>query len=82
METRIDEPVDVLASFRGVTVMPRRFRWQGRVITVTTLNLAYRVQEGTATQRYFSVSNPTATYLLKFDPLHLNWRLESVSAKD
>jgi len=82
MEELLSEPVDVLATFKERVVTPRRFRWQGRVLTVKTLNLTYRVKNGGATYRYFSVSAPGGTYLLRFDPIDLSWLLESVYPSD
>ena len=78
MEELLSESIDVLATFKERAVVPRRFRWKGKVLTIEALNLTYRVKNGGVTDRYFSVSAPGGTYLLRFNPADLSWFLESI----
>lgn len=81
MHELIDDPVDVLVSFRENRVIPKRMRWDNRVYNLRTVNLVHTAREGAKRVFYFSVSDLTNSFKLKLDPESLEWRLvETYSA--
>ena len=82
----IDEPVDMLVSFRDNRVIPKRMRWNMRDYDIKTVNLVHTAREGAKRVFYFSISDGFTSarggsasggnyFKLKLDPESLEWRL-------
>ena len=70
-----DDPINILVEFVGNCVQPREFVWSNRLYTVDQVNLVHTTQEGEKCYIFFSVSNATNMFKLRFDPSALEWRL-------
>lgn len=84
MFEQINEPVDVAALFsaRGgttfggkPTLIPKKFKWQGREYPIKTVNLTYSSFEGRIKFYYFAVSDNTSYFKLRFNSQNLSWVL-------
>ncbi len=72
------EPINVWVFFKGATVEPYVFFWNGRKIQIDSINLVHTAKEDGATVYYFSVSSMGNFYRLKFNLNKLKWFLEAV----
>lgn len=72
----LNDPVDVLTAFVDGGMRPIRFRWQGRVVSVTRVTGQWNRREGQTVLRYFAVQGPREeTYELCFDAKVPRWVL-------
>jgi len=71
----IDEPVDMVVTFRDNRVIPKRMRWNMREYEIRSVNLVHTAREGAKRIFYFSVSDLTNSFKLRLDPEFLEWRL-------
>lgn len=71
----INEPIDVLVNFAGKRVAPQVFKWNGREYKIKQVNLIHHAREGTKRIFYFSVSDLTNYFKLRFDPEFMEWEL-------
>lgn len=78
----LQEPINVWTLFKGNTITPHIFFWQGRKIKVETVNLVHTTKEGSATRYHFSVSSNGNFYRLGFELTKLKWFLEAVDEDD
>jgi hypothetical protein len=82
MAEKINEPVEVWASFAKGKLRPLRFHWRGRAYPVRKTEFVHFSQKGAAKRYYFSVVAPGATYQLIFNSQTFGWRLAKVEAND
>lgn len=75
MYEMINEPIDVIVTFVGKRVAPRILKWNGQEYRVKQVNLVHHANEGNKRVFYFSVSDLTNYFKLRFDPEFLEWRL-------
>ena len=80
MYEKIDQPIQVVASFAGKKVVPHSFVWGQRRYTVKSVNLVHTEGSGARVLFHFSVSDEANTFKLCFNPRDLTWRLEEVYA--
>ncbi len=81
METqKLRENVRVYADFNGQQVRPVAFKWGGKRYDVQRVNLVYRRRVGKRFVWCFAVSDDAHSFVLVYDPEHLSWTLEEVSA--
>lgn len=78
MHELINDPIDVIASFHGSRVVPRRMRWNGRAYNIQKVHLIHSTQEGATRVFYFSVSDADHAFKLRFDTEKLEWKLAEV----
>ena len=74
----INEPINVWVYFKGITIQPFAFFWQGRRIKIESVNLVYTSKQDGATIHNFAVSAGGNYYKLRFDLRRLKWCLEEV----
>ena len=72
---KYNDPVDVLASFSGTRAVPHAIKWHNKRYPITKVNLVHVAHEGRGKAYYFSVSDATNFFKLKFDTENLEWRL-------
>ena len=72
---KYNDPVDVLASFAGNRAVPHAMKWGNKRYPITKVNLVHIANEGVGKSYYFSVSDATNFFKLKFDTNNLEWRL-------
>ncbi len=75
MNETYNDPVDVLVSFRGTTVRPETIHWGRNSFRVDKVNLIHSAREGDNKIYFFSVSDDTHSFKLRFDPGLMEWRL-------
>ncbi len=75
---RIDEPIEVLAAFRGNGMEPMVFKWNKKKYPIKKINLMHVLKDGREWIHYYSVSGDGATYRLAYYPLTFKWVLEEV----
>ena len=82
MVVQIDEPVDVLASFSSAgKLLPRKFRWRGRIYDITRIHQVHQARQGSATLCYFACSDGISPYRkLCFNNVTRVWTLEETEA--
>jgi len=74
----VNDPISVLASFRGSVVKPLAFQWGGRDWNVRRVNMVHESRDGRAKLVYFSVSDDANYFKLRFNSETLAWTLEEV----
>ena len=75
MHELLNDPVDVVASFKNNRVFPRAMCWNQKNYKIDTVNLVHTAREGHKRVFYFSVSDLSNYFKLKLDPESLEWRL-------
>lgn len=75
---KVQEPIEVLAAFRGHRVEPMVFKWGGKDYRVTKVNLVHTLNDGRERIHYFSVSGEGGVYRLAYRPLAFTWTLEEI----
>jgi len=75
---KINEPINVIASFAGNKVVPHAFTWEQKRYSIKKLNLVHSERIGRDLIYYFSVSDKANTFKLAFNPIELKWRLEEL----
>lgn len=75
---KIQEPVAVLASFRGGAAKPLRFSWAGRTYCVDVVNGAWTDRQGDIYSLHFSVQSGGQTYYLHFSSKQVQWWLDEI----
>lgn len=80
MNTAVDDRIDVVVSFEGNRVIPRRLRWNRRDYDIARVNLVHMAREGEKRVFYFSVSDFANYFKLRFDAETLEWRLVEIYA--
>jgi len=71
----INDPIDVIVNFAGKRVAPKVFKWNGKEYPVKQVNLVHHGKEGNKHIFYFSVSDLTNYFKLRFDPEFMEWRI-------
>ena len=72
----INEPVEVVASFKGKEIFPALLKWRKKVYKIKKLNLVFEGRCGKDRVYYFSVSDETNYFKLVFNTRDLSWNIE------
>ncbi len=75
MFQQIDDPIQVLVSFKDGQIKPIKFLWHQREYLVTSVNLVYHHFEGRVKFYYFAVSDSANYFKLRFNADDLTWVL-------
>lgn len=79
MIEKVQEPIEVLSRFVEGKVQPMRFRWRGRVFTVSEITGTWLKRTGDQPSHFFSVGVGTHDhYELCFRPRSCQWTLENI----
>jgi hypothetical protein len=79
MIEKVQEPIEVLSRFVEGKVQPMRFRWRGRVFTVSRITSTWMKRVGDQRAHFFSVGVGTHDhYELSFQPRSCQWTLENI----
>ncbi len=79
MIEKVQEPVEVLGRFHEGKIQPLRFRWRGRVFTITETTGTWVKRAGEHRVHYFSVGVGTRDYYeLSYQARTSNWFLENI----
>jgi len=74
----VNEPVDMLVSFRDNRVQPWIMKWNGKKYDIKQINLVHATREGNKKIFYFSVSDMINYFKIRFDTDSLEWRLVEI----
>jgi hypothetical protein len=76
---KIQEPIEVLGKFLEGKIQPLRFRWRGRVFTVSQVTGTWIKRVGEHRVHYFSVGVGTRdAYELSYEARTTRWTLENI----
>jgi hypothetical protein len=75
MHELLNDPIDVLVSFKDNRVFPHTMRWNQKDYKIKDVNLVHSAREGSKRVFFFSVSDSNNYFKLKLDPEVLEWRL-------
>jgi hypothetical protein len=79
MIEKVQEPIEVLSRFVEGKVQPMRFRWRGRVFTVSSITGTWIKRVGDQRAHFFSVGVGTQDhYEISFQPRSCQWTLENI----
>jgi hypothetical protein len=76
---KIQEPIEVLTKFVDGKIQPMRFRWRGRVFTVSEIAGLWDKRVGEHRAHFFSVGVGTRDYYeLCYQTRSSQWTLENI----
>jgi hypothetical protein len=78
MYDNINEPIDVIVSFKKNEVVPKFFNWRRKIYKITKVHLVHASKAGTQTLYHFSVTDETNYFQLVFNPFTLTWILATI----
>lgn len=79
MIERIDEPVDIIATFKGGKLAPRAFLWHGRRYNVKEITSMWTDLEGQFRRYFYAVTTDAPNlYELIFRTKDLHWVLTKI----
>lgn len=78
MYEKINEIIDVVASFKKTTVEPKFFFWRRKIYKVGKVHLIHTSRQGAQILYHFSVTDEINYFELIFNPLLLSWTLENL----
>lgn len=78
MYDQINEPIEVIVSFKKNEIIPRFFRWRRKIYKVAKVHLVHTSQVGCQTLYHFSVTDEANYFQLVFNPFNLTWILETL----
>ncbi len=79
MIEKVQEAVEVLSKFEEGRIQPMRFRWRGRVFTVSEVTGSWVQRVGDHQEHFFSVGVGTQDYYeLRYRPRLSKWTLENI----
>jgi hypothetical protein len=78
MLEKVDDPIEVMASFNSRKVMPTFFKWKGKTYHIEKLNLVHKERDGNDKIYYFSVSDKVNYFRLAFFTRDLSWRIQEL----
>jgi len=77
-QTIVHEAIEVDAYFTKEHVVPRAFRWAGRIYRIDSINQRWTGHTGGIKLYYFAVSSGGNAYKLCYNSAMLSWTLEEV----
>jgi hypothetical protein len=79
MIEKIQEPIEVLTKFLEGKIQPLRFRWRGRVFTISEITGNWVKRVGEHRVHYFSVGVGTKDYYeICYESRTLQWTLQNI----
>ena len=70
--------IKVGAVFKGSTIIPKWFIWEGRKYNVKSIDYTWEDRQGEEKLVMFAVSDGTNTYELAYNAVRMNWTLGKV----
>jgi len=74
----INEPIEVVVSFKKGGVVPKFFRWRHKIYKVSDVHLVHTSHLGNQLLYHFSVTDRTNYFQLVFNPFNLTWILATL----
>lgn len=79
MYQSVNEPVDVIATFRQDRAEPVIFKWNNRYYRITSVNLVHTERQGRNKMYIYSVTDKANAFRLRFYTETLKWELEEMA---
>ena len=74
----INEPIEVVASFKKNEVIPKFFVWRRKMYKVVKVHLVHTSKIGNQIVYHFSVTDEANYFQLVFNPFTLTWILATL----
>ncbi len=75
----LNDPIEVIALFRGGKMRPLKFRWKDRVYRVEKVNGGWVSDEGSSRFYHYSVmTDGPDVYEICYNSSRFSWRIERV----
>lgn len=78
MYDNINEPIEVVVSFKKGNVVPKFFFWRRKIYKVDKVHLVHTSKVGSQTLYHFSVTDKANYFQLVFNPVTLTWVLATL----
>jgi len=78
MYDNINEPIEVVASFKDNEVIPKFFYWRRKMYKVIKVHLVHTSKIGNQILYHFSVTDEANYFQLVFNPFTLTWVLATL----
>jgi len=78
MYDQINEPIEVLVSFKTNEIVPQLFSWRRKIYKISQVHLVHTSTLGRQTLYHFSVTDEVNYFQLVFNPFNLSWVLEKL----
>ncbi len=78
MYEQINEPIEVVASFKKNEIVPKFFSWRHKVYQVEKVHLVHTSRVGHQILYHFSVTDNANYFQLVFNPFTLSWLLTTL----
>jgi hypothetical protein len=75
MHELVNDPIDVIATFKGKKAEPKVIRWNHRRYKITSIDFKHSIIEGEKRMHYFSVSDASNYMKIRLDTETLQWRI-------
>ncbi|MBT3689781.1 hypothetical protein HOE31_04050 [bacterium] len=78
MYDKINESIEVVASFKKSEIFPKFFSWRRKIYKVDKVHFIHTSQNGKGLLYHFSVTDKVNYFQLIFNPLTLTWTLSTM----
>ncbi len=78
MQTKVNEPIEVLAKFKNGVLTPLVLKITNRVYRIDSVDLRYDTTSGEVKFLSYSVSSQGNSYKIALNTKTMEWRLEEV----
>ena len=78
MYDQINEPIEVIVSFKKNEIIPKVFSWRRKIYKVVKVHLVHTSRAGNQILYHFSVTDEANYFQLVFNPFNLSWMLETL----
>tara|TARA_Y100000590_G_C15613684_1_gene974876 strand:+ start:268 stop:516 length:249 start_codon:yes stop_codon:yes gene_type:complete len=75
MHELVNDPIDVIAVFKGTYAEPKVIKWNRRKYRIQSVDFKHSIIEGDRRMHYFSVSNASNYMKIRLDTETLQWRI-------
>lgn len=79
MNTLVNEPIEVLAVFKGSKLEPKKVKWRNRVHEIIEIGYVHKEKRGRSLVYVFNITTASLFMKAAFDTELLNWKLEEVA---
>jgi hypothetical protein len=72
----INEPIQVMAFFKGAKIYPRLFIWNNKTYKIRSITYNWQEHCGKETINYFSVNTGSDLYQISFNNTSYSWKID------
>ncbi len=78
MYEEVNQPIAVVGIYQKHQFLPKKFKWQQRILDVDEVTLINDVRDGQIKKRFYSVVSAGNVYRLEFNRNSEQWKLLQV----